>query len=77
MELFEPAEPFDGSYEVAVWDTVRREYTRHIPCPGEKRVRLDVHDSLDIFRVYKVKHENGYIILLEPKPLADWRIDLS
>jgi hypothetical protein len=67
---------------VAVWSVPRQEFVPFIPCPGEERVRLDVHDDLSNYRVHRVEYlyveGDGTLRfrLLSPEPL-DWRIDLS
>jgi len=63
----------------AVWSYKEQGFVYFIPCPGEKRVRLDVFDDLKNYDVYEVSHEEGDTIFLkEPvQPLKDWRIDYS
>ena len=70
--------------DVAVWHYGRQEFVPHFPCPGEKRVRIDVHDSLDDYDVFPVTRpdgqqpfQSGIINVISQTPLADWRIDLS
>ena len=63
--------------EVAVWHYGKQTFVSHIPCEGEKRVRIDVHDSLDNYDVFPVETRNGMVFTKSDKPLTDWRIDLS
>jgi hypothetical protein len=72
--------------EVAVWDYKRQTFVPHFPCSGEKRVRIDVHDDLSNYAVFKVTrpdgqqpYQAGRIVPVElvPVSLRDWRIDLS
>lgn len=63
--------------DVAVWDYRRQCFIGHFPCEGEKRVRIDVHDSLDNYDVFEVEQYLGMTIVKSKVPLADWRIDLS
>jgi hypothetical protein len=65
--------------EVRVWSYPQQCFIPHIPCEGERRVRLDVHDSLDNYAVFEVEcvHEDGSFDIASTQPLTDWRIDLS
>lgn len=64
---------------VAVWDYWLRRWIPHYACPGEQRVRVDYHGSLDNLAVFEVTiAEDGLITPVNPNQrLADWRIDLS
>lgn len=70
---------------VAVWHFRKQEFVPFIPCPGEKRVRLDVHDSLDNYGVYAATYaEDGTFSVSGPadNPTGDpvelnWVLSLS
>lgn len=69
--------------DVAVWSFDEQCFIPHCSCPGEKRVRIDVHDSLDNYAVYPVESDNPNTMtarLVKPlstTPLADWIIDYT
>lgn len=70
---------------VAVWSYDRQDFIEHAHCEGEKRVRIDVHDSLTNYAVFEVRLDSGQkpgeaggmVTVLDDKPLTDWRIDLT
>lgn len=69
---------------VAVWDKTNEKFIPFIPCPGEKRVRLDVYDrdlsqEFEILPVLYTKVDGMYFEFLAQtwKPLRGWTIDLS
>lgn len=68
--------------KVAVWHKPTRQYVFFIPCPGEQRVRLDVHDDLDNYMVVRASYrddatlENLIFDVLDTRPLP-YQIDLS
>ena len=63
---------------VAVWRFDSQEFIPFIPCPGEKRVRVDVHDELCNYAVFSVKYtgDQSFDVLLD-LPLRDWVLSLS
>jgi hypothetical protein len=67
---------------VAVWHKPTRKFIFFIPCPGEKRVRLDVHDDLDNYVVVKAKYrddatmDNLIFDVVDNRPLP-YQIDWS
>lgn len=69
--------------DVAVYHTLDRCFIPHIPCPGEKRVRIDVFDGLELYEVYEVTSNDPNpmnpreVTPVTARPLTDWRIDLS
>jgi hypothetical protein len=69
--------------DVAVWHYPTQQFITHCPCPGEKRVRIDVHDDLENYAVYAVESDDPNpmnaraIRILSPQPLADWAIHLT
>jgi hypothetical protein len=69
--------------DVAVWHYPSQQFITHIPCEGERRVRIDVHDSLDNYAVFEVTSNNPNpmsareVTLVSDQPLTDWQIDLS
>lgn len=69
--------------DVAVWHYGRQEFIAHIPCEGEKRVRIDVYDGLENYAVFEVTSDDPnplnprMVNIVSDKPLTDWRIDLS
>ena len=74
MDLFQRA----AESGVGVWHYQRQCFILHIACPGEKRVRIDVHDSLANYGVYKGTWSGQQFTPSLPiVPLDDWRIDLS
>lgn len=71
---------------VGVWHFGLQDFVAFIPCPGEKRVRVDAHDDLSNYGVYEViYHEvdfkdgfmNIQMTCLGGDELTDWQIDLS
>lgn len=72
---------------VGVWHWERQDFVNFIPCRGEKRVRLDVHDDLSNYGVFpviyhEVEFRDGQLhtrFTVEPgaRNLSDWQIDLS
>ena len=64
---------------VAVWSYTRQEFVPFFPCPGEKRVRLDVFDGLENYGVYAVEYQaDGSFITADPAvELKDWELSLS
>jgi hypothetical protein len=64
---------------VAVWSFPRQTFVTFIPCPGEKRVRIDAHDSLENYAVFAVEYCAHTInVIGDPtKPLTDWQICYS
>lgn len=49
---------------VAVWSFNHQRFVYFIPCPGEKRVRIDVHDGVHNYAVYPaIYHDNGTKLL--------------
>ncbi len=62
---------------VAVWCYSKQCFVHFIPCPGEKRVRVDA-GMLSDFAVYKaVWKPSGEITLPSLKPLKGWAIDYT
>lgn len=63
---------------VAVWCYSRQEFVPFVPCPGERRVRLDVHDGLQNYGVYAVLYVEDALefIVLSDRPLS-WKKDLT
>jgi hypothetical protein len=63
---------------VAVWSFNHQRFVYFIPCPGEKRVRIDVHDGVHNYAVYPaIYHDNGTFDVTSDEALADWTISLS
>ena len=62
---------------VAVFHLIHKQYVPFIPCPGEKRVRLDVFDCLDNYAVVKVRYFDDLSFQPISTNTEDWRIDLS
>ena len=63
---------------VAVWHYTSQRFVEFYPCPGEKRVRLDVFDDLSNYAVYSVEYTSEYMFNIKSMdPLTDWVIDLS
>jgi hypothetical protein len=71
-----------GEVNVGVWHFPTQQFIPFVPCPGEKRVRIDVFDGLENYAVYAGEWvgntfypsgKKGQI----SKPLEDWRIDLT
>ena len=73
---------------VAVWDKANEEFIPFIPCPGEKRVRLDVfgRDLDEEFDIISVKYTKVDPNQGNPSfkfnvnswlPLSGWTIDWS
>lgn len=72
------AEPDTRNTQVEVWDFKNQKFVPHIPCKGEKRVRVDYHGDLSDLAVYEVWRSGDEFFVLQPaRPLRDWRIDLS
>lgn len=77
-EYLEPALP-----DVAVWHKYQRCFVPHIPCAGEKRVRIDVVDGLENYELYEVTSSDPNpmnareVTPVTGRPLTDWQIDLS
>jgi hypothetical protein len=62
---------------VAVWSYTKQAFIEFVPCPGEKRVRIDVHEDLENYAVYRVRYgEDRMVYPLSQRPL-DWRIDYT
>ena len=68
---------------IAVWDYVKQDFVPlydFIPCPGQKRVRVDVHgplDNLAVFPVqYKKESDSLTFELLDNTPL-DYEVNYS
>jgi hypothetical protein len=65
---------------VAVWDYNKQKFIPFIPCPGQKRVRIDVFDSLDNYAGFPVnyKEDGSFDFLGDPSsPCNDWEINYS
>lgn len=69
--------------DVAVWHKYQRCFIPHIKCEGERRVRIDVHDSLECYEVYEVTSPDPNpmnareVTPVTSRPLTDWQIDYS
>lgn len=69
--------------DVAVYAKHRGCFIPHITCEGERRVRIDVHDSLDNYEVYEVTSDSTDTFSarrVQPvtgQPLTNWEIHLS
>lgn len=63
---------------VGVWSYTRQQFIDFVPCPGEKRVRIDVHDPLEDYAVFKVRYGEGRMVYPDDgnDPLP-WRIDYT
>jgi hypothetical protein len=71
---------------VGVWHYGKQDFVSFIPCPGEKRVRLDVFDGLHNYGVFPVEYHEVRIegstthtrfTVMGERELSDWQIDLS
>lgn len=74
---------------VGVWSYPDQNFVSFVPCPGEKRVRIDVFDDLDNYDVYAGYYEStgdgvAFVVFGETdetgeyaKPLEDWQIDYT
>lgn len=64
---------------VAVWSYEKQRFIDFVPCPGEKRVRIDAYDGIHNYAVYAVRYGKGRMVFpIEPVvPLTDWEIDLT
>jgi hypothetical protein len=63
---------------VAVWHYAKQEFVPFIPCPGERRIRLDVFDGLDNYGVFPVVYrDNGTFDIQSREELTGWEICLS
>lgn len=63
---------------VAVWSYTRQEFIAFIPCPGEKRVRIDVHEPLTAYAVFPASYTGPNTFDLKSvTPLSDWEISYS
>jgi hypothetical protein len=63
---------------VAVWSFTKQKFVPFIPCPGEKRVRIDEHEPLCNFAVYEAIYSGPQTFDLKSlTPLADWEISYS
>lgn len=63
--------------QVAVWDYAAQTFIQHIPCPGERRVRVDYHGNLLNLDVFEVRREGNLVYPVDGTKPLDWRIDLS
>jgi hypothetical protein len=63
--------------QVGVWDYARQKFIEFVPCPGEKRVRIDVYDSLDNYGVFAGTYQGRTFVPTDGKQLSDWQIDLT
>lgn len=74
------AESTEKLPEVEVWDYLNQCFINHIPCPGEKRVRVDYFGDLSDLAVFEVRREEGSRVFFPVdgnNPLRDWQIDLT
>lgn len=56
----------------------------HVTCPGERRVRIDVHDNLDNYGVFEVdapRSDDGKLLwrrgVVYAEQLKNWKIDYT
>jgi len=64
--------------QVEVWNYATQSFIAHIPCPGEKRVRVDYHGSLHDLAPFEVHRDGEQFFVINPQqPLEDWRVDYS
>ncbi len=66
--------------DVEVWDFVNQCFVKSYRCEGEKRVRVDYEggiSNLTVYSVYRDEADPRIFRILDSKPLADWKIDLT
>lgn len=52
-------------------------FIEFVPCPGEKRVRIDVYDPLDNYAVFAGQWLGRTFTVSSEAPLTDWVIALT
>lgn len=65
--------------DVQVWDYENQCFIWHIPCPGEKRVRVDHFGDLSDLAVFEVVNnpDGSFNVIDGNRPLKDWEISYS
>jgi hypothetical protein len=63
---------------VGVWSFTKQKFVPFIPCPGEKRVRIDEHEPLTNFAVFPVRYEGPQDFVYEgAAACSDWEVSYS
>lgn len=63
--------------KVGVWSYSLQRFIPFIPCPGEKRVRVDFFGDLDDLVVWPVEYRGNLVFSQGDSPLPDWTVSLS
>lgn len=62
---------------VGVWSYSLQKFIPFIPCPGEKRVRVDFFGDLDDLVVWRVEYQGNLLFSQGDSPLPDWVVSYS